>query len=24
LRKAAPADAEEWNGKPGKRELLER
>src|SRR3990167_8066582 len=24
LRKAAPEDAEEWNGKPGKRELLER
>ena len=24
LRKAAPPDAEEWNGKPGKRELLER
>jgi ferredoxin len=24
LRKAAPEDAETWNGKPGKRELLER
>mgnify|MGYP005810433917 CR=1 FL=1 len=24
LRKDAPADAEEWNGKPGKRDLLER